>query len=223
MSQFTVDGHALIKSQLPLHRHGMVHTHSSVSFTNINHDTSGDAYQTGDSFQGSDPNADRGAHEHGVTISPANHYHKFPGDDHLYDGAHGLDGWDGAETHGRFDWDFESGRGGDAKMYRTTSVSLSGTVTGEGRHGHDIRISNDRIANAISSVSGDIPSSSLVGTDNTQTGDGQNTGLAQGPSTDAAPHTHGTSGEVTLDNRTHDHTIDDITPPWIAIRFMYKL
>ena len=103
-------------------------------------------------------------------------------------------------------------------------MNISASISGEGRHGHDVRIATSNIAGAISSVTGTIDGGdTLSGTDNTQSGDGQNIGLAQGPGSNAAEHSHTTSGQVTLDNRTHDHDIDDVTPPWRAVTFIMKL
>ena len=222
MSQFQVDGHSLVKSEIPLHRHGILHDHTNVSLTGINADTSGGGFAEGDTYDGGSTPT-RGGHSHSVSLSNGNHAHRFPGDDHL-NKANGVGGWSSSPTHGSFDWDFESESGGDARIYETTSVNISASISGEGRHGHDVRIATTNIAGAISSVTGTIGGSETQsGDDNTQSGDGQNIGLAQGPGSNAAEHNHSTSGQVTLDNRTHDHDIDDITPPWRAIRFMYKL
>ena len=219
MSQFSIVGHSLTKSQLPLHRHGMVHDHTNVVLTTIT-PVAGTTYATGDTYDGG---SGRGTHDHTVTVSPNPHSHIFPGDDHL----NKVDGgtWSN-RSNGSFDWDFESGEDeGGAKYYYTTDTNLSVDINGAtGNHGHDVRVSAANVASAIASVGGTIDGGdTLDGEDNRAAGDGQNYGLAQGPGTDAATHTHETSGAVTLDNRTHDHDIDDIRPPYYAIRFLYKL
>jgi poly(3-hydroxybutyrate) depolymerase len=94
-------------------------------------------------------------------------------------------------------------------------------VSGGGAHDHRILLSYSEVANAIASGSGSIPESVVTNPWNNPNATGE--GTAYGLKSPADGHSHGTGGQVTLDNRSHTHSISDITPPWRNTTFIIKM
>ncbi len=223
MSSFSIDNHSLIKAEIPQHVHGMNHGHSSV---NINSFTASPGSTT-DSVTG-------GGHGHG--LSGFNHNHYFGGDDHLVNAANESGGggkvyWDASvvwsdNSGDKYDWDSENAEENGYSIYRTSEAkgpngtnAWTPSITGGG-HTHTVSIGNTSIAAALASAGGSVPESVVTNPWNNPntTGEGSSWGLTD-PS---SGHNHGHNGQVTLDNRSHTHTISDIAPPWHSTTYIIK-
>ena len=139
-----------------------------------------------------------GAHDH--SVNDPKHSHNIRGGGTSDDGGPGVPG--------------SNSDGNQTTKGENTGVTV---VAGEGTHNHSVDITRDNIVASISSATGSVDEGTL--TPDSTSGEGSNHGLKN----PADGHTHTTSGSIAITNRSHTHTIDDITPPWIAIRFMYKL
>ena len=223
MSQFQIDNHALIKAEIPQHVHGMNHGHSQVDITTF----TAAPGSTTDTVTG-------GGHGHGLNGFDHNHY--FGGDDHLVNAANESEGvgkqyWDPSvvwsdNSSDKYDWDSENSEENGYSIYRTSEAkgpngtnAWTPSITGGG-HNHTVSIGNGSIAAALASAGGSIPESVITNPWNNPntTGEGSSWGLTD----PASGHNHSTSGAVTLDNRSHTHTISDIAPPWHSTTFIIK-
>jgi hypothetical protein len=237
-SAFTIDNHQLSIGQLPQHKHGMNHGHSSV---NINTFTAAAGYFSVNTAHEQPPLLGSGSHQH--TLTGLEHDHYFGGDDHLKDAnsesgfaAAAANFWPDAtpvkEDPSNKSYDWESGRSdrdeGVYAIYRTsqahgpvTQSAWLPTVGGTGMHNHSIYIARSDVAGSLSSASGSVPESYVTNPWNEPNATGQ--GADHGLKSPADGHNHGTSGQITLDNYPHTHTIADITPPWRSTTFIQKM
>ena len=87
----------------------------------------------------------------------------------------------------------------------------------QGSHNHSISISRTNIAQSLASATGEVDSGTL--TPDAISGEGVNHGLKD----PADGHSHNTSGSLPITNRSHTHSISDITPPYYAITMIIKL
>lgn len=223
MSAFTISNHSLSVGQLPQHKHGMNHGHSIV---NINTFTGkGGAIPAATTSSGID-----GAHGH--TVAGFAHDHYFGGDDHLTAAnselASSQQYWPDANpvwtdnSGEQYDWESGKDEGnGKYRIFRTSGATgMNPTVQGGGGHSHQVVVSDNQIALALDSAGGSIPESAVTNPWNEPNATGQ--GADYDLKNPADGHSHGTGGQVTLDNRSHTHTISDIAPPWRATTFIIK-
>ena len=77
----------------------------------------------------------------------------------------------------------------------------------QGGHSHAVAIARSNIAASLDSATGSVASNNI---------DSGNTGGGSG-------HSHNTSGSLPLSNRSHTHSISDITPPYYVITMLIKL
>ena len=87
----------------------------------------------------------------------------------------------------------------------------------QGSHTHSVQITRANIVQSIASATGVVDDGTL--TPDAISGEGVNHGLKS----PADGHNHNTSGSLPITNRSHTHTISDITPPWYAITMIIKL
>ncbi len=239
-SAFEIEGHRLDIGELPQHKHGMNHGHSAVNINSFTGVVAPDGEYSG-VFASTDAGlATDGFHTH--TLGSMEHDHYFGGDDHLREAnseggfaAQAQNHWDATpvledDSAKSYDWESERDNRSEGiyAIYRTSGAYRAGvkrgawspTVNGDGGHSHQVVISSYDIANSLASGSGNVPESVVTNPWNepNATGEGSDHGLKS----PADEHDHDTSGQITLDNYSHTHSITDITPPWRNTTFIIK-
>ena len=245
-SQINIGDTALSRKQIPRHTHGMNHGHF-----NINIDTFS-AYGGNNNAINALTSTNGGSHTHNLTNMNHHHWfggddHLEEAAQESEMGQYWAGNVVATDNSGEwYDWESGSSGSGRYRVYKTSNPKTNGSDTDWGpgmdaagaSHDHTVTITSSKVVGAIKSGEGKVTTSNMLdnqGGQNTLTakrtgdgsdGEGGNSGIGESASA-AKTHTHSfalnNNSDSGLKNRSHTHTIDDISPPFHTTTMLIKL